>query len=138
MSSDRRAARVAAMQALCQQDVQGLMTDEELLEFFSYFGVKDVPMRYAIHLVHGFQRDGARLDDLIDSASPHWKLDRISPVERNAMRIAAVELFEAEVPVKVVINEAIEIAREFGGADSPRFVNGVLDEVYRRNLKELK
>ncbi len=54
------------------------------------------------------------------------------PVERNVMRVAVIELLDDKVPPKVALNEAIEIGREFGGADSPRFINGVLDEVLTR------
>ncbi len=136
MPRDRRAARVLAMQALCQQDVQGAQDDEVLLDFFANLGAEEKAMRYAIALMQAFLKSADHYDELIDAASPRWQLARISPVERNAMRIAAAELFEGDVPPKVAINEAIEIAREFGGADSPRFVNGVLDEVYRKNLKD--
>ena len=58
-------------------------------------------------------------------------MDRLSPVERNVIRVAMVELPGGEVPPKVVINEAVEIGREFGGADSPRFINGILDALWK-------
>ena len=65
------------------------------------------------------------------AASDKWDVSRISPVERNIIRLAIVELTGDDVPPKVAINEAIEIARQYGGAESPKFVNGVLDVVFK-------
>ena len=62
----------------------------------------------------------------------HWELQRLSPVERNVIRVALVELPAGEVPPKVVINEAIEIGRLFGGAESPAFINGILDALWKQ------
>ncbi len=59
----------------------------------------------------------------------------MSPVERNVMRVAVVELMEGDTPPKVAVNEAIEIGKEFGGQESPRFINGILDEVLRRTAR---
>ncbi|MHC4090857.1 MAG: transcription antitermination protein NusB [Planctomycetota bacterium] len=66
----------------------------------------------------------------------HWELARLSPVERNLIRVALGELAGGEVPPKVVINEAIEIGREYGGADSPRFINGILDALWKEDGSE--
>lgn len=74
------------------------------------------------------------LDDLIEKAAPDWPIDRIAPVDRNILRIGLAELLFAdrkEVPPKVAINEAIELAKQFGGETSGRFVNGVLGAVYK-------
>ena len=72
------------------------------------------------------------IDGAIASAAQRWELARISLVEGNIMRVAVVELTDGSVPPKVVLSEAIEVGREFGGAESPRFINGVLDEVFKR------
>ena len=104
---------------------------EALEEFLT---AEDTPRRvvvYAGELVRGFWSGRESIDGRITAASRHWELARISPVERNVMRVALVELLDDRVPPKAAINEAIEIAREFGGADSPRFVNGVLDEILK-------
>lgn len=72
----------------------------------------------------------AEIDDVIQSASRNWRLDRMSRVDRNILRLATYELrFTEDVPVKVVINEAVELAKRFGAAESPAFVNGILDRV---------
>jgi N utilization substance protein B len=72
----------------------------------------------------------AEIDDAIQSASRNWRLDRMSRVDRNILRLATCELRHSpDVPVKVVINEAVELAKRFGTADSPAFVNGILDRI---------
>ena len=69
------------------------------------------------------------IDELITSSSKNWRLDRMSRVDRNILRLGAAELLSSDVPVKVVINEAVELAKRFGTAESSAFVNGVLDRI---------
>ena len=119
------------MQALCQWEVQGDASSEALAEFLA---VQDSPpeaIAYATELVQAFWRKQGEIDQRSASASIKWDLARISPVERNVMRTAIVELLGGEIPAKVVLDEAIEIGREYGGEDSPRFINGVLDAVFQ-------
>lgn len=73
----------------------------------------------------------AELDGLIGRAAEHWRLERIGVVDRNVLRLAALELAVGETPPKVSIDEAVRLARWFGGEKSPGFVNGVLDRVAR-------
>lgn len=116
---------------MCQWEVQGDASSEALAEFLA---VQDSPpeaIAYATELVQAFWRKQGEIDQRIASASIKWDLARISPVERNVMRTAIVELLGGEIPAKVVLDEAIEIGREYGGADSPRFINGVLDAVFQ-------
>ncbi|MBI4717465.1 MAG: transcription antitermination factor NusB [Planctomycetes bacterium] len=130
--SPRRQARVLAMQALCQWEAQ---PDDPAGLFSAYLGDLNLPPAtadYTRALVNGFWSHAAAVDARIAEASTRWEFSRISAVERNIMRIAVVELDAGEVPSKAAINEAIEIGREFGGEDSPRFINGVLDEIRRR------
>lgn len=137
MAADRRQARVLAMQALCQADVQSRPTDEELAVFFAAHRTSSRASSYADTLVRAFWADRERIDELISRAADKWDLERISPVERNVMRVAVAEWSATKTPPKVALNEAIEIAREYGGADSPGFVNGVLDNVLRRQQEGL-
>jgi len=125
------------MQTLCHLEAQGSQSDEDLRDFLAAREGSGKAVRYATVLVRAFRTGAEHYDSLIESASPRWSLDRISPVERNVLRVAVAEMLEGQVPAKVTINEAIEIAREYGGAESPRFVNGVLDEVYNKKLKDL-
>src|SRR5437870_4212585 len=86
----------------------------------------------AEQLARGAQRDLRVLDAEITKASTNWRLDRVAAVDRNILRLAAFELLrEQDTPASVVIDEAVEMAKRFGEADSPAFVNGVLDAVRR-------
>jgi N utilization substance protein B len=77
------------------------------------------------------------IDERIEAACEHWRVDRLAAVDRNVLRVATFELlFERDTPAEVVIDEAVEIARRFGGAESPGFVNGVLDRIARARAAE--
>lgn len=138
MKPDRRRARVLAMQMLCQLDVQGAEALSQLEDFFEEQGAAGAVARYARSLVvHCWERRES-LDERVRSRLQNWQLERLSPVERNVLRVGLAELEGLEpsgsqqrIPPRVAIHEAIEIAREFGGADSPKFVNGVLDAVWK-------
>ncbi len=129
MPGERRQARIAAMQALCQWEVQRDTHAEALCDFFAEFGSPPAATSYATELVNGFWKNAEFVDAKIAEAVERWSFERISTVERNLMRVAVVELVRGDVPPRVVLDEAIEIAQEFGGKDSSRFVNGVLDRI---------
>lgn len=85
-------------------------------------------------LVKGVVEHLPEIDKIIERAAPEWPIDQIAVVDRNVLRVGLYELLYAdkgEVPAKVAINEAIEIAKAYGGANSPKFINGVLGTVYR-------
>ena len=84
---------------------------------------------YAAGLARGYWADREGVDQRISSAAARWDLARIGAVERNLIRVAVVEMLGSDVPPRVALSEAIDIAREYGGADSPGFINGVLDGV---------
>ena len=85
---------------------------------------------FARDLVAAATERSAQIDELITSASKNWRLDRMSRVDRNILRLGAGELLAfPDVPVKVVINEAVKLAKRFGTAESSAFVNGVLDRI---------
>lgn len=137
MSGDRRAVRILAMQSLCQWDVQH---DETPAADAALAKLVDAPaevQRAARELVESYWKDRATLDARIVAVAQHWDLQRISLVDRNVLRVAVTEMLSGAVPPKVALDEAIEIAKEFGGADSPRFVNGVLDAVLRKMQAEM-
>ena len=86
--------------------------------------------QFARELVAAASSRGAEIDELIAGSSKNWRIDRMSRVDRNILRLGATELLAfREVPVKVVINEAVELAKRFGTAESSAFVNGVLDRI---------
>jgi N utilization substance protein B len=83
--------------------------------------------RFATYLLSGVVADQARLDELIERYAPEWPLDQMAAIDRNILRIAIYEfVLDGETPVKVAINEAVELAKRFGAESSARFVNGVL------------
>jgi transcription antitermination protein NusB len=85
---------------------------------------------FARELVAAASSRAAEIDELIAKASKNWRIDRMSRVDRNILRLGACELIAfRDVPVKVVINEAVELAKRFGTAESSAFVNGVLDRI---------
>ncbi len=136
MSADRRAARVLAMQALCQWDVQKDQSAAALEDFLGHAEAEPVASSYARELISGFWNQKEGIDARLSAASPKWDLERMSSVERNVLRVAVVEMLGGAAPPRVALDEAIEIAKEYGGADSPRFVNGVLDHIYRQMTAE--
>ncbi len=91
----------------------------------------DAPAQtFARDLVAAATERSQQIDELIASASKNWRIDRMSRVDRNILRLGAAELLAfPDVPVKVVINEAVELAKRFGTAESSAFVNGVLDRI---------
>lgn len=110
-------------------DVKGIF-DRTVLEFAP--DTKDKP--FMEHLLKNVVDKKGDLDNIIEKAAPDWPIDKISIVDRNILRMGLAELLFAdrkEVPPKVAINEAIELAKSFGGETSGRFVNGVLGAVYR-------
>jgi len=121
------------MQALCQLDVQGDDALNQLDELFAESGATSGTIEYAKRLARSCWQQRGQLDARMGDQLAHWDVERLSPVERNVLRVAMVELPGGEVPPKVVINEAVEIGREFGGAESPRFINGTLDALWKQS-----
>ena len=131
--SRRRKAREVALQFLYQLDLQ---SDRDpaphAAEFWAQHPMDDVVREFADDLVRGAMSMQTKIDDLIMRFTEHWDLDRMAVVDRNILRLAVYELgWRAETPPKVVINEAIEIAKKFGTRESSRFINGILDRVHR-------
>lgn len=123
------------MQALCEREVQQEQTDADMLALFRALNASSDAEPYAMTMVQSTLAQQEHIDRYLTAASKQWGLSRISPVERNIMRVAVNELLGGGVPAKVAINEAIEIGKEFGGLETPRFINGVLDEIWR-HIKE--
>lgn len=92
--------------------------------------VDEAAQQFARDLVAAAVERSQEIDEMIASASKNWRIDRMSRVDRNILRLGACELVAfRDVPVKVVINEAVELAKRFGTAESSAFVNGVLDRI---------
>lgn len=92
---------------------------------------------FAVRLATGVTGDVGNIDPVIVEAAEHWRLERMNVIDRLILRLAVYEfLHEPETPARIVINEALELARTFSGDDAVRFVNGVLDAIRRRLARE--
>lgn len=128
----RREARELALQMLYALDANPTVALREMLQTFreDQAHVSGRVREFAEELVQGVQTERDNIDKVIRARSKNWALTRMPRVDLNVMRMAAYELmFRTDIPKKVTINEAIEIARKFGDKDSPAFVNGILDEI---------
>lgn len=124
---NRRKARELAVQALYQRDLTGDQFPERFVQDFDA-GDKEINA-FCLALIHGVSEHRERIDGLIEKACVNWRSDRISKVDLNVLRLGTYELVGTEVPARIVINEAIEIAKRFGTLESSNFVNGVLDAI---------
>lgn len=126
---ERTRARRQALQILYQRDITG-QSARSILGLKSYSIEDGEPDEYCKQLVMGVEQHLTTLDETIGNVSEHWVVSRMPLVDRNILRIAALEiLFDAEVPASVAINEAVEMAKVYGGEDSSKFVNGVLGRI---------
>lgn len=129
----RTKARECAFQMLYQWDMTREPMDRVAGLFWQVRTSTPETQAMAERLARGGQAEVARLDEAISAASTNWRFERIAAVDRNILRIAAYELMkEPQTPSSVIIDEAVEMAKRFGEADSPPFVNGVLDAVMRK------
>lgn len=133
----RRRAREAAVQMLYQMDMSGVdAATASRLYWGSLAGPNDA-REFADDLVLGLSRASERVDGLIRQVSKHWRLERMARVDRNIIRLAVYELTERpDIPRRVTLNEAIELAKRFGDENSPAFVNGVLDRIAETVAKD--
>lgn len=132
--SNRHLGRTIAVQTLYQWDFNDKKEDilEVLKENKESFAPDFNDGGFMEHLVKGVVDHLTEIDSLIIKFAPEWPLDQITIVDRNVLRIGIYELrYDPEIPAKVAINEAIELAKAFGGESSGKFVNGVLGTVYK-------
>ncbi len=130
MSGARRKARMLALQSLYEADSAGHKAEQAITNLLDNAGLSEDNSAFACQLVSGVIHNKEEIDRNIQHFAPAWPLEQIPTVDRNILRVAIFEiLFNDEVPVKVAINEAVELAKKFGGDSSPRFVNGVLGSV---------
>ena len=134
--SHRHLARSIAMQSLYQWDFKGKPTAAMpaiLAEQIGEFGVGlEKEESYIEHTVQGVLDNLKDINEKIVAHAPDWPLDQMSIVDRNILRLGVYELyFNEDIPAKVAINEAIEIAKSYGGPSSGKFVNGILGAMYK-------
>ena len=130
---ERHMARTLALQALFEADYGARPMDEILEARFEEAVVSRRVEEYAARLARSAWERRAEYDATIAELAPTWPLEQMARVDRNILRLAMYEIHEsAEVPLRAAINEAVELAKEFGGDASPRFINGVLGSVAAR------
>jgi N utilization substance protein B len=139
--SNRHLARTMAMQTLFTWDFNGRKTDADIGELiknnFANFAPGFDDHGFVSETVKGVLDNADKIDALISKYATDWPLDQITIVDRNILRIGAYELLcREDIPPKVAINEAIEIAKAFGGESSGKFVNGVLGAMFKNELSE--
>jgi transcription antitermination protein NusB len=126
----RTAAREAALQMLYAAELGQHPIETLIKDFWREFPGDAEGRSYADNAVRGVLGDRARLDQQLISASANWRLERMSPVARNVLRLGTWELLtQAEIPRAVIIDESVEVAKRYGGTESGSFVNGVLDRI---------
>jgi N utilization substance protein B len=125
----RSRAREVALQLLYESDRNPALNPERDREFVEK-RLRGAPLRqFALELVEGVRANLNSIDHAIQQVAQNWSLNRMTPVDRSILRLATYEVLLQPTPSKVVIDEAIELAKRFGTGDSARFVNGLLDRI---------
>ncbi|MFK7990950.1 MAG: transcription antitermination factor NusB [Sandaracinaceae bacterium] len=126
----RRRGREAALQMLYQMDVSGVSAEQAVHSYWAYLCSSKEGEDFGSRLVRGWSEVRDDIDERIRAVSTHWRIERMAWVDRNILRLATFELVGLpDVPRRVTLNEAVELAKRFGSEGSPGFVNGVLDRI---------
>lgn len=125
----RSKAREVALQVLYQDDLNAGQEPQDRTAFLQKRLRQDEDlMGFAHSLIDGVRRNRSELDALLTRTADNWSLERMAATDRNVLRLGAYEIFFTPAPGAVVINEAVELAKRFGSAQSAQFVNGILDK----------
>ena len=126
----RRKARTIALQALFEVDSVAHDAEQALERLLVEASLPEEGVNFARELVTGVLTNKERIDNIIQTHAPAWPVAQLAAIDRNILRLAMFEiLLNNKVPVKVAINEAVELAKTFGSENSPKFINGVLGTV---------
>jgi len=137
----RRKGREIALQILYQKEMANLSTEEAILLYKKHFFNVDnkEALNFGEELVRGVSQNLEFIDKIIQKYTPSWPLERMNFTDKNILRVAIYEMFfRPDISEVVSINEAIELAKLYGTDDSPAFINGVLDSIYKKELKNIK
>ncbi len=133
----RSKAREVVVHILYQVEIAKTDYKEAFRNYLENYPQKQEVVDFSLMLIEGVMKNLTLLDSLIKKYVKNWEIERMAVIDRNVLRMAAFEIiFLEEIPPKVSINEAIELAKRFGDVDSPRFVNGVLDKIYKMESKK--
>ena len=139
MTGPRRKARIIVLKTLYEVDSSSHSPDEVVARLLQETALPDEASDFARSLVIGIIQNNQDIDDMIRRFAPAFPVQQIATIDRNILRLAIFEvLFDNRVPVKVAINEAVELAKSFGSEASPKFVNGVLGAVVNAHVQQGK
>ena len=128
----RRTARELALKFLYQTEFNSNSPDSELNSFCDRANVSEEVQIFTQALIKNILFHKKEVDELLEKISANWAPDRMAVIDKNILRLGICELlFDPTTPPKVVINEAVEIAKKFGTEESPEFINGILDKVFK-------
>jgi N utilization substance protein B len=130
MSGKRHKGRIVALQALFELDAVGHEPEKAVDNILVGFSASPDVREFALELVKGVTDNREQIDQVIRDTAPAFPIDQLAVVDRNILRLAIYEiLIDNKVPMRAAINEAVELAKEYGGENSPKFINGVLGSV---------
>lgn len=138
----RTRSREFALQILYQLEINRIDPSAVLEDFWRKVGLEDGkendPTRqYTERLVNGVLKNIGAIDEILERFAENWTLRRMAYIDRNILRLSAYEMiYMEEIPMKVAINEAVELAKRYGEPDSSKFVNGILDKIAKSESKK--
>jgi len=133
----RRKSREFALQVLYQLDITRQNAIKTIAQFQDHFAQREEKDGFAERISRGVLEYGQEIDRLIEHYSENWRLDRMSIIDRNILRIATFELLYCEdIPPKVTLNEAIDLGKKYGSEDSGSFINGILDRIQNEVIQK--
>ena len=128
----RRSSRELALKFLYQAELNRGNIDEQMKLFLERNSSQDEVEAFMKKLVRSIFKQIKEIDEIIQKFSDNWVLDRMTVIDRNVLRMGTCELlFNLSTPPKVAINEAVDIAKKYGNEESPEFINGILDKIYK-------
>ena len=128
----RRSSRELALKFLYQSELNAGNIDEQMKLFLERNSSQGEVEAFMKELVISILKQMKEIDKIIQKFSDNWMLDRMTVIDRNILRMGTCELlFNFSTPPKVAINEAVDIAKKYGNEDSPEFINGILDKIYK-------
>jgi N utilization substance protein B len=134
----RRKAREETLRILYRLEFDNRPLEETIVQYWENKRAHRATREYSTWLVNGIISHQKKIDTFIQQVSEHWRISRMTLIDRNIIRIAAFEmLYEENITPAIIINEAIEIAKMYSGDEAATFVNGILDAI-RKNLKKIK
>lgn len=132
----RRRAREVSLQVLYEEDINPLREYSVADQFVSKRLLQNKPLvTFALELLYGVRNHRTEIDQVLSKHAANWSLKRMTTIDRNILRISAYEILFGDVPGRVSINEAIELAKRYGSRNSGQFVNGILDRILKEHQK---